>query len=162
MEYTYKDMLVRAQQQGQASEKLMWESVDSLSEMLCVIKREHPDMYWAFLREQHGVLYKKHYDQEFAEWDVSQISYTDKAGNPKHGAHWSVEQVESATAHMKFPIGTTKWDKYVAFNAAYADFCKKFDEAQVLDIAFSFYFADEDWGTTTKIWEYYCMKNKKP
>lgn len=160
MHYTYKEMIEKAKAEGFASEKTMWQSVDSLSDMLCIIKKEHPEMYWDFMRKQHGIMYGNHYNEDFAKWDVSQIKYTNKEGKETFGAYWTVEQIEEATATMKFPASTTKWDKYVAFNGAWADFCKKFDAQDVLSIGYSFYFADEDWGSNTKIWEYMMCKNK--
>lgn len=65
----YKDLLRDAKANGVASEKTMWQSVDSLSDMLCVLKEEHPEMYWRFIREQHGIMYNNHYDRNFAEMD---------------------------------------------------------------------------------------------
>lgn len=159
MKYSYKEMLEQAKVNGLSSEKVMWESVGSLNDMLLVFEKEHPKEYWKFMREQHGIIYSNHYNKEFAEWDVNQIEYTNKEGVKKYGAYWTAEQIESATMSMKFPAGTTKWDKYVAFNIAHSDFCKKFDDEQILDIAFSFFFADEDWGSTTKVWEYMKCKN---
>lgn len=156
----YKEMIDKAKAEGLTSEKTMWSSIDSLSDMLCIMKKEHPDMYWKFMREQHGIMYNNHYDKEFAEWDVSMLAYTDKAGEKKSGAYWSVEQIEQATAGMKFPAGTTKWDKYVAFNSAWADFSKKYEAEDVLHIGYLFFFADEDWGSHTKVWEYMAMKPK--
>lgn len=158
--YTYKEMVEMAQAQGLANEKTMWNSIDSLSDLLCLMRKEHPAEYWRFMREQHGIMYGNHYDKEFAEWDVSQISYTNRTGDKKSGAYWTVEQIEQATAGMKFPAGTTKWDKYVAFNNAYADFSKKFEDADVLQIGYLMFFADEDWGTSTKVWEYMEMRPK--
>lgn len=152
-------MLEQAKTNGLSSEKVMWESVGSLNDMLLMFGKEHPKEYWKFMREQHGIIYSNHYDKEFAEWDVNQIEYTNNDGTKKHGAYWNVEQIESATMNMKFPAGTTKWDKYVAFNVAHSDFCKKFDDAQILEIAHLFFFADEDWGSTTKVWEYMKCKN---
>ena len=160
MEFTYKDMLEKAKKDGIAGENVMWESVERLSDMLCIMKKEHPDMYWQFMREQHGVMYKNHYDKEFAEWDVSQIRYTNKEGKERYGAYWTVEQIEEATTTMKFPAGTTKWDKFVAFNISHSDFCKHFEDADVLKIGYSFFFNDEDWGSNTKTWEYMMCKNK--
>lgn len=151
-------MLEQAQKNGLSSEKVMWQSVDSINDMLCLVKKEHPNMYWDFIREQHGIIFGNHYSKEFAEYDVDNIEYTDKQGDKKHGAYWTAEQIEQATVSMKFPAGTTLWDKYVAFNVSHSDFCKKFDDAQILDIAFSFFFADEDWGTPTKVWEYMMCK----
>jgi hypothetical protein len=161
MNYTYKDMLERAKANGISSEKIMWQSIDSLSDMLCLMKKEHPDKYWAFMREQHGVMYNNHYSEDFAKWDVEQMMYTNREGKEMHGGYWTVEQIEQATASMKFPADTNRWDKYVAFNAAYADFCKHFEAGDILKIGFSFFFADEDWGSTTKIWEYMRLKNSR-
>ena len=156
--FTYKDMVQDASSNGISTEKVMWGSIDSLSNMLCIMKEEHPKEYWHFMREQHGIMYGNHYSQRFAEWDVAQIMYTNREGKVAHGGYWTVEQIEQATSTMKFPAGTNKWDKYVAFNAAYADFCKQYDAADILKIGHSFFFADEDWGSTTKIWEYMLAK----
>lgn len=153
-------MVDHAKKAGLTNEKTMWESIDSFSELLEELKESHPQMYWDFMREQHGIMFHNHYDQSFAEYDVSQMHYTDKNGVKHYGAYWTAEQIESATQGMKFPQGTTKWDKFVAFNAAYSDFCRDFDDAQILKIGWLFYFADEDWGSDTKIWEY--MDDKPP
>lgn len=153
----YKKMIEDAKAKGLTSDKAMWESIDELDEMLCVIKKEHPDKYWKFIRKQHGIMYNNHYDEEFARWDIEQLRYTNKKGEKKEGAYWSVEQLEEATKGFIFPNGVNKWDKWVAFNAAYADFCKKFDDAQILEIGYLFYFADEDWQGRNKIWEYTCL-----
>ena len=154
MEMSYRHMVEHAKKAGVTNEKTMWESIDSFSELLEELKESHQQLYWDFIRKQHGIMYHDHYDQEFAEWDVSQMHYTDKHGVKREGAYWTADQIESATAGMKFPQGTTKWDKYVAFNAIATDTCKDFDDAQMLKIAYLFFFADEDWGEEPKIWEY--------
>ena len=140
----YKDLIKNAKANGVTSEKAMWQSVDSLNDVLCVIKEEHPEMYMAFMREQHAVLYGPHYDKHFAEVDVDKIKYTNAAGEKKTGAHWNVDQILEATKGMPFPSGTTPWDKYVAFNSFYSDLCAVLDEATLLKAAYRFYFADED------------------
>ena len=38
----YKDLIKNAKANGVASDKAMWQSVDGLSDMLCVLKEEHP------------------------------------------------------------------------------------------------------------------------
>lgn len=120
----YKDMLQEAKAHGVTSEVIMWGSIDDLDDILHLMKEEHPEEYWKFMRKQHGRLYKNHYDQKFAEYDVSQIHYTDKTGKMHHGAHWTADEVEEATKGMPFPSDVTKWDKYVAFNSFYADCVK--------------------------------------
>lgn len=158
----YQKMMEEAKKMGIPIEMKMTESVEEINELLRVVKKDHPKEYWTFLRKQHGVLFKGHYDQVFAEWDVAQIEYTDKAGMKRKGYYWTCEQIEEATKGMVFPEGVNKWDKYVAFNAAYSDFCKDLDDGQILKIAYSFYFADEDWpgGSGTKIWNYMSCKNQ--
>lgn len=162
----YKEMIMTAQKSGKTTEKQMWQSIESVSDLLCDIKDAHPDLYWRFLREQAGIMNNGHYDEVWANWDVSQIQYTDKDGKAHKGAYWTCEQIEEATKGMSFPAGTTRWDKFVAFNLAWSDFCKKFDDAQILQIGYLFFFADEDWsadgkGSSTKTWDYICCKYKK-
>lgn len=158
MEMNYRHMVEHAKKAGVTNEKTMWESIDSFSELLEELKESHPDLYWDFMRKQQGIMYKGHYDESFAMWDVAQMHYTDKNGEKHQGAYWTSEQIESATAGMKFPVGTTRWDRYVAFNAAKADFNKDFTDADILKIGYDFYFADEDWGSDSKVWEYMSVK----
>jgi hypothetical protein len=159
--YTFKEMLEEARKTGSTSEKTMWNSIDNVSEFLSMIRNEHPEveeLYWAFMRQQHGILYGNHYNEDFARYDVSAIRYKTRDGERMTGAHWSVDQVEVATKAFSFPSGTTRWDKYVAFNAMYSDLCLDLSEEQILKAAYRFYFADEDWGSATKVWEYFCCK----
>lgn len=149
----YKDLIKNARANGVATEKAMWESIDSLNEMLCILKEEHPELYMNFMREQHEVLHGPHYDKHFAEVDVDEICYINASGEKRSGAHWSVEQISNATKGMSFPSGTTDWDKYVAFNSFFSDLCTIFEEEQILKGAYTFYFADED-APTGKIWHY--------
>lgn len=155
----YLEMVKAAKKNGTFAEKQMWDSVESVSELLDDIKDSHPERYWQFLREQAGIMNGCHYDKEWAEYDVSQIVYTDKEGKKHTGAYWTCEQVEEATKTMSFPSGTTKYDKFVAFNSFYADTCKVLTEEQVLKAAYQFYFADEDWPKENgaKIWAYMAM-----
>ena len=154
MEMSYRHMVEHAKKAGVTTEKTMWESIDSFSELLEELKESHPKLYWEFMRKQHGIMFNDHYDESFAIWDVSQMHSTDKTGVKREGPHWTVEQVETATAGLKFPVGTTKFDKFVAMNAAWHDWNKVCDDAEVLKIGYAFWFADEDWDAESKIWEY--------
>lgn len=157
----YREMVDHAKKAGVTNEKTMWESIDAFSELLEELKESHPKMYWDFMRVQHGIMYHGHYDEGFAMYDVSQLSYTSKTGEKRQGAYWTADQIESATMGMKFPQGTTKWDRYVAFNAAYSDFSKNFEDGDIIKAAHDFYFADEDWPTETKVWDYMSSRPRK-
>lgn len=156
----YLEMVKAAKANGKTTEKQMWESVESVSDMLNAIKDAHPDLYWIFMREQYGIMNNCHYGKEFAEYDVSQITYTDKEGKKHTGAYWTCEQIEEATRGMTFPSGVTKWDRYVAFNLFWADTCKVLTEEQVLKAGYQFFFADEDYPSSAKVWNYVACKNK--
>lgn len=42
----------------------MNEGIESIDNLLCIIEKEHPNIYWKFMREQHGILYKNHYTED--------------------------------------------------------------------------------------------------
>lgn len=154
----YRKMIDEARKSGTWNEKAMLASVDSVAELLERVKETHKEAYWAFMREQAGIMLGCHYDQTWAEHDAANISYTDKEGRKHTGAYWTSEQIEEATKGMTFPSGVTRWDRYVAFNAFWADTCKVLADEQIIKAAYQFFFADEDWrdgkGTATKIWHY--------
>lgn len=151
-------MLESAMEEGRTSEKKMWEEVECISNLIESLRDEHPRLYWDFMRKQYGSMFDRHYGKQFADHDVSMIIYTDRDGERRDGCHWTADEIERATSGMAFPEGTTKWDKYVAFNSAYADFCKIMSDEEVLRVGYSFFFADEDWPSRTKVWDYNCCK----
>ena len=144
LRYSYKDMLDEARKAGVTSDKVMQRSVNGISDLMCLVKDEHPELYWKFMREQHGIMYGNHYNEAFALFDVGEIRYTDRDGKKSEGAHWTAEQIESSTRMMVFPNGTTRWDKFVAFNAVFSDLCTVLDDDRILKTAHKFFFADED------------------
>ena len=155
----YKELIERYASNG-GDEKKMWASVAVTGEAMEYIKDVDPDKYECLMRKLSEVLDGKHYSEEMARNDVSKLRYTDANGNKKVGSHWTVDEIEAASAGMSFPKGTTPWDKYVAFNATYADFCKVLPDEKILEAAHAFWFADEDWDTDGKIWDYMSMKSK--
>lgn len=154
----YYQLVKNAKEKNIWNEKTMWLSVQCISTFIDEIKEYNIDLYWNFMREQTGILNNYHYDKCWAEHDVSQMEYTNKQGEKRQGAYWTVEQLKEATKEYKFPSGVTEWDIFVAFNAMHADTCKKLDDKQILDAAYFFFFNDEDWDksgkSATKIWHY--------
>lgn len=149
----YKQM-VDAAVKGGSGEKAMWASVEVTNELMEMLEEKHPALYEEFMRKSYEAMNGKHYNRHFAEEDVARLHYTDKDGKEHHGPYWTIEQIKEATADKKFPQGTTDWDKYVAYNNAHADFSKKFEDGDILCIAWLFFFADEDWKGDAKVWEY--------
>lgn len=150
----YKKMIQSAKAQGLANEKVMWQSIEDVEELLELIKEEHPDEYWEFLRKQHGKLFNGHYDEVFAKYDVERLKPI--------GEKWSRMQIEEATRSLTFPTGTTPWDKYVAFNVWANDLYGTADDATLIKQAHAFFFADVDWPPhCNKLWKYMMAATKK-
>lgn len=145
----YKKLIEDARSKGLTSEKTMWRSIEEIDSLLCMMEKEHPKEFWAFLRRQHGLLYNNHYTEEFAQWDIEHMKPI--------GMYWTKAQVEEATKHMNFPSGTTSCDKWVAFNAFKNDLVDALEDEAILKAAHAFWFADKDWKdgkSSAKIWEY--------
>ena len=149
----YKKMIEEFAKSG-GTEAKMWESVEVTSMAMDYIKETNPDKYDCLMRKLNETLYGKHYNEELAKADVERISYLDTAGDEHKGAHWTVEQVEAATKDKVFPKGTTKWDKWVAYNLTYSDLMTRFSEEQILCAAYLMWFDDKDWKGDGKVWVY--------
>lgn len=156
----YIQIIEQARNTGVADEKKMYAAIEQMSCDLENIKSEHPDIYWRIMRHQHAVIYDRHYSEKFANHDVNNLEYgePDDEGMPTlFGPHWSCSQIVSATKDLKFHPKINNWDKYVAFNAMYADLCTDMSEEEIIKAAYLFYFRDADWQTNddcTKIWDY--------
>lgn len=156
----YIQLIEQARSHGVASEKKMYAAIEQMSCDLSTLENENTCLYWRIMRNQHAVLYDRHYSEKFANHDVNRLVYSkmDENGEPVGmGAHWTRTQVLEATKDMKFHPKVNDWDKYVAFNAMYADLCANMDDKEILKAAYLFYFCDADWQTEddcTKIWDY--------
>lgn len=144
-------------------EAVMWESTKLVSDFIKPMKETNKKEYWNLMRGVYGLISGGHYNEDFGLHDVSQIEYTDKEGKSHTGAYWTCEQIEEATKGMAFPNGTTKWDRFVAFNSFWADTCKVLTAEQIIKAAYQFYFADEDFPKYhgAKIWCYMKMVHSK-
>ena len=150
--FTIESMLKKAQKEGYGSENTMWMSVRYLEK----IKEENKELYWEMARQIHNMIYNGHYSEEFAEYDVSKIYYLDKHDQKVYGPHWTASQIDDATKALSFPAGTTKWDKYVAYNVMWTDLTGDFNDEEILRAAYKFFFKDPDFksDTTTNLWQY--------
>lgn len=168
---TYLDLLKQAKSHGVTSEKKMWDAIAQLSVDLAPLATATatvPDkslsgLYWRIMRNQHAIMYDRHYSEPFANHDVNALVWSkqpDGADAPAsaHGPHWSRAEVVAATNGMKFHPKVNDWDKYVAFNSMYADLCAEMTDDEILKAAYLFYFNDKDWqpdeDDCTKIWDY--------
>lgn len=150
-------------------ESVMWASIEQVSDLLEDIKEPHPDIYWAFMRRAHELMYGKHFDKEYAEWEVEQMHHQSPDGKEHRGAHWTMEQTNTVydKYRSRLPSEITPGDFYVALNTQYHDLGQWFmehmadkEEAEgaIIESAVKFWFMDDDWPTATKVWCYFRMK----
>lgn len=160
----YYDIVKANAAKFRGDEKAMWASIESVSALLEQIKEERPDLYWSFLRDQHETMVGHHFNEAYAKWEVEKMHHKGMDGTTYKGEHWGIEQTSAVLngVRSKIPAAYNEWDFYVALNASYHDFCKaakkhlpeKADEL-IIDLAVAFWFDDEDWDGTTKVWDYF-------
>ena len=164
----YKDLVKNNYQKFKGNDKVMWESVESVSMLLDSMKEAHPDIYWKFMREQHELMFGKHFDHDYAKWQVEQMYHTGDDGKQYKGEHWTMEDTNGVLAKYRSKINSNynEYDFYVALNAHYHDYCgwakKQFPDAYeqaIIDMAVQFWFMDQDWPDTSKVWEYFTLIN---
>ena len=166
----YYDMVKANFNKLRNDEAVMWGSIEMWDKHLEEMKEHHPDKYWDMMRDTHELMYGKHFDEEYAEWEVERMFHKDKNGITHRGEHWSREQTNSVMAKYKsvLPSEVTPCDFYVALNAQWHDYCELMHELfdsedevanAIIEGAVRFWFLDEDWGDADKVWVYFRAKH---
>lgn len=159
----YHKMLKRYKEKGLFSEAKMWESIESLDELLEEMEEKDPEMFWDFMREQHCIFCGPHFDERFGKWQVEQMHSKGPDGKEYKGELCNIMKSEEVfdKYKAKLPAGTTIWDMYVAVNSNMHDKCALFKkwnpekwEDMVIEDAIVFYFEDVDWESPGKVWDY--------
>lgn len=149
----------------------MDKSLELVDELLEEMRHPHPERYWQFMRDSHEVFNGRHFDREYAEWEVERMYHKDKNGITHRGEHWSREQTNAVMASYKsvLPSEVTPCDFYVALNAQWHDYCELMRELfaneeevnnAIIEGAVRFWFLDDDWESADKVWAYFRSKNK--
>lgn len=152
-------------------EGVMWNSIEMWDKHLEEMREHHPDKYWEIMRDTHELMYGKHFDKMYAEWEVAQMRHKSADGKEYKGEHWSLEQTTEVMQKYRAKIASeiTPCDFYVALNAQWHDyicwakehFPNEVDaELGIIEMAVRFWFMDDDWEEPTKVWCYFRMKNK--
>lgn len=111
----YKSMMEDAKSKGIATEKVMWDSIDELEDMLCTLKKEHPEMYWVFIKKTHKAIFGAHYNEDFGEWRIEQMFFKDKNGMEHKSPYWRKEDYRAVYEANK---GKLKNPKYTCWDLA--------------------------------------------
>lgn len=152
-------------------DNVMWGNVEMWDKHLEEMREHHPDMYWDIMRNTHEMMYGKHFDKEYAEWEVEQMHHKSPDGKVYKGEHWTMEETTGVMMKYKTKLSPeiTPCDFYVALNTEWHDyicwakehFPNEADaENAIIEMAVRFWFMDDDWDGNTKVWRYFRMKNK--
>lgn len=155
--------IIKANSTGKG-ESTMWQSVDIISEFL-TDKLSENDME-ELSAKIYGVMSGGHYNEEFAAMDVKKMYYLDKS-NRRHAApYWTEPQIHTMYERVRGRISSQYnfYDFYVTFNMIASDnWCliqnwwPSITNEEILnkvcDLTVN-WLSDEDWPTTSKIWDY--------
>lgn len=156
----YKD-IVKSSFHNDESE--MWNSVDRINVFLDRLKEEHPEKVKRFLKQEYEALNGHHLNEDAARTVVSGMSHTEGEGDNK-----KVVSGEAVTPQEAMTLldgmeeeekKEYKWDAYAAANGFMHDLAKTgLSRNQILNAAKHFWFHDEDFQDTGKVyWYYSCM-----
>ncbi|MGL5732322.1 MAG: hypothetical protein ACRCX5_14530 [Bacteroidales bacterium] len=147
------------------NDAVMWRTTEMLSDAVLPMAETHPKEYWQLIKDLYCTMAGPHSNEDFAEWQVSEMFHKDKIGTVHKGEHWSVNQTTQIYEQIKNKIPNTynKYDWYVVMNMKYHDYIcmlkEWFPEAdeshitpKVVDMSVS-YLADSD-SEDGKIWNY--------
>lgn len=112
-----------------------------------------------------------HFDEEYAKWQVSTMHHTADNGKVCKGEIYNYDCAKNVFDKYVRNINSsiTVWDVYVAINAQYHDYVRLYSEwfrninkneldNKIIESAITFYFKDEDSGST-KTWNYFKTAN---
>lgn len=162
----YYDIVKASDSKLRNDESVMWGSIELVDDLLEDIKEAHPDKYWEFMRRTHEMMYGKHFDSAYAEWQVEHMYHIGDDGKEYKGERWSLADTTAVMQKYRgrFPSDYNEFDFYVALNAQWHDtictakrhFASVEDaETYIIDEAVAVWFNDSDWGSHDKVWSYF-------
>ena len=146
-------------------EKVMWASTQMVSDYIKPMKHSDPEGYWKLMKDTYAIMCGKHYNEEFAMWQIGEMHFKDKKGEVHHAPHWTVEQYKAAYESVKSKIKNSAynmWDFAVTIEMLYSDnYCMykewwpdapdRVIEGKVIEAAINYLNDDDD--IEGKIWK---------
>lgn len=162
----YYDMVKANYNKLRNDESVMWGSIEMWDKHLEEMREHHPEKYWAMMRDTHELMYGKHFDKEYAEWQVERMYHIGDDGKEYKGEHWALKDTTAVMQKYRghFPPDYNEFDFYVALNTHWHDtICTakrhfaSIDEAEayIIDEAVAVWLNDNDWGSHDKVWSYF-------
>ena len=137
-------------------EKMMWGSVERISDFLCKMMKEEPEMVSHFLKSEYEAMNGKHINEWLANELVSRMYHTEN-GKRVDGEVVTVEEASRLLDGMPDEMADKlEWDAYVGANGFMHDLAKTgMSRAQIMNAAKHFWFHDEDFSDGGKVYWYF-------
>ena len=144
-------------------EDMMWKTVRVVSDAVESSMDERSKR--ALIRKVFGAMSDRHYNEELAKSDVSQMYYTDSDGNKHQAPYWPEDAVREIYEDNQECIPDYNfWDFFVTMNMIASDnwcmlkrwfpnYNSSDMNEKIAEMAVA-WLKDEDWPTKTKIWDY--------
>lgn len=155
----------------QMDEKEHTKGVMSLHNIFDYVEKQDNKIFWKSMRKLHESIKGAHFDEEYAKWQVSTMYHTADNGKICKGEIYNYDCAKNVFDKYVRNINSsiTVWDVYVAINAQYHDYIRLYSEwfrninkneldNKIIESAITFYFKDEDSGST-KTWNYFKTAN---
>lgn len=143
-----------------------WDLICSMKCLFDNLEETDKEKFWEVMKDIHEDIKGKHFDEVYAEYEVSDMYSTNIRGVVVRGEVISFKEAEKVYENYKrfFKQPANVWDVYVALNAQYHDYYTLYyewldgDEAKVHEkiilSAITFWFKDED-AKEGKVWDYF-------
>ena len=137
-------------------EKKMLGSVERISDFLCKLKKEEPEMVSHFLKTEYEELNGNHINEWLANELVSRMYHTEN-GKRVDGEVVTVEEASRLLDGMSDEMADKlEWDAYVGANGFMHDLAATgMTKDAILKAAKHFWFHDDDFPDSNKVYWYY-------
>lgn len=144
-----------------------WDIIGEMGEALAKNKDIDKEAFWETMKDFHEDVFGEHFNEPYAEWQVSHMYHTDNKGKKCTEPMFSMTEAKAVydkklKGHHK---DITPCDVYVALNAQYHDNINLYErwfpnadedemEAIIIESTLNDWFEDED-ASDEKVWRYF-------
>jgi hypothetical protein len=166
----HKD-IINSYKEANVSSTELYNGIMSLHNVFDYVEKQDNKTFWKSMRKLHESIKGAHFDEEYAKWQVSTMHHTADNGKVCKGEIYNYDCAKNVFDKYVRNINSsiTVWDVYVAINAQYHDYVRLYSEwfrninkneldNKIIESAITFYFKDEDSGST-KTWNYFKTAN---
>lgn len=152
---------------GNINQAHLVEAMNAFVDALDYLETKDKDMYWKTMKCFHEHIKGKHFDEMYAEYQVSNMYHKRKDGIVHKGEVFDINKARQVYEQHVRNINSniTIFDVYVAINAQYHDYHCQLKEwfsntneeelnHKIIESAITFWFKDDDAGEG-KVWNYF-------